>query len=307
MWQKERLLNVGLRHLPGDCDKVAWLDADIIFRNDRWIGDASALLESYRLVQPFSRVLRLPEGVTDPDWDRPAAGTEGCETSLHALLRRGIWLDDVCAGFCWCARKDLLERCGFYDSMIVGGGDMAMFRAFTGRCDDGLDLVSRTLRDNFARYKAGVESHLCGSLECLEGEIAHLWHGRMRDRRYGGRHALLAGHGFDPGADIREGAGGCWEWASDKPEMHRYVESYFRVRNEEGKASGKLPALFSVARRILGLLEPVGRHIVERVLPGRFPALRKRYRSWKAEMGKRRGLRVIPAPFERPDRKRGDR
>jgi hypothetical protein len=36
MWQKERLINLALRHLPGDCTKVAWLDSDILFANPDW-------------------------------------------------------------------------------------------------------------------------------------------------------------------------------------------------------------------------------------------------------------------------------
>jgi len=31
LWQKERLLNVALKSLPQVCDKVAWLDCDIVF------------------------------------------------------------------------------------------------------------------------------------------------------------------------------------------------------------------------------------------------------------------------------------
>ena len=33
LWQKERLLNVALKS-PGRCNKVAWLDCDILFEND---------------------------------------------------------------------------------------------------------------------------------------------------------------------------------------------------------------------------------------------------------------------------------
>ena len=36
MWQKERLLNIALESLPNQVDKVAWLDADIIFENENW-------------------------------------------------------------------------------------------------------------------------------------------------------------------------------------------------------------------------------------------------------------------------------
>ncbi|MBM4317211.1 MAG: hypothetical protein FJ116_06995, partial [Deltaproteobacteria bacterium] len=36
MWQKERLLNIALESLPEQIDKIAWLDADIIFKNNSW-------------------------------------------------------------------------------------------------------------------------------------------------------------------------------------------------------------------------------------------------------------------------------
>ena len=34
MWQKERLLNLALKYLPESCEKLAWLDCDIVFEDD---------------------------------------------------------------------------------------------------------------------------------------------------------------------------------------------------------------------------------------------------------------------------------
>src|SRR5262245_24288280 len=31
LWQKERLLNVALAAVPPACDKIAWLDCDVVF------------------------------------------------------------------------------------------------------------------------------------------------------------------------------------------------------------------------------------------------------------------------------------
>ena len=53
MWQKERLLNIGLKHLPKDCDKVAWIDCDIIFKNEYWIEETCKLLEKYIVINYF--------------------------------------------------------------------------------------------------------------------------------------------------------------------------------------------------------------------------------------------------------------
>jgi len=44
MWQKERLLNLGIQHLPESCDKVVCLDADVLFGNDQWVTELSATL-----------------------------------------------------------------------------------------------------------------------------------------------------------------------------------------------------------------------------------------------------------------------
>ena len=35
-------------------------------------------------------------------------------------------------------------------------------------------------------------------------------------------------------ADVRVGPAGAWEWASDKPELHRAVRELFYRRNEDG-------------------------------------------------------------------------
>ena len=36
LWQKERLLNVAMTHLPAECTAVASLDCDVVFERDDW-------------------------------------------------------------------------------------------------------------------------------------------------------------------------------------------------------------------------------------------------------------------------------
>ena len=36
LWQKERLLNVALEHLPSSCTRVAWMDCDLLIRDSGW-------------------------------------------------------------------------------------------------------------------------------------------------------------------------------------------------------------------------------------------------------------------------------
>ena len=70
LWQKERLLNVGLAHLPGDCEAVLSIDCDVLFLSPGWLAGALNLLERYAVVQPYSVVQHL-----DRDWvaGRPTA------------------------------------------------------------------------------------------------------------------------------------------------------------------------------------------------------------------------------------------
>ena len=45
IWQKERLLNLALEHLPADCDAVAWIDCDVLFDDAGWVADAERELQ----------------------------------------------------------------------------------------------------------------------------------------------------------------------------------------------------------------------------------------------------------------------
>ena len=68
----------------------------------------------------------------------------------------------------------------------------------------------------------------------IPGRLFHLWHGELRNRRYGQRHRARELLDFDPGADIAIDRGGCWRWNSDKPDLHEYVRNYFAQRREDG-------------------------------------------------------------------------
>jgi hypothetical protein len=60
-------------------------------------------------------------------------------------------------------------------------------------------------------------------------------------RIVGTRHQGLGEFAFDPATDIAIGAGGCWEWATAKPELHRYLRDYFAARREDGVPEAAAP------------------------------------------------------------------
>jgi len=259
MWQKERLLNIGLQHLPKDCDKIVYLDIDIIFYNDHWIEQTAALLESYMVVQPFAFGIILPKGVYSVD--NPNEIIFAYDVNLDFDLKNEIekrifgiayrnanFSKDTYygnslafSGGAWAFRRSLLEKHGFFDRLIIGGADFLMALAFYNNKDNiFFSLFPEKLLCNFQVYLDEIYKEIKGSVYYTNGEIIHLWHGSQKQRFYGSRYGILKKTNFDPERDIKINKDGCWEWATNKPDLHRMVKEYFWRRNEDDSILQKL-------------------------------------------------------------------
>jgi len=238
MWQKERLLDLGTGWLPAHCTKVAWVDADVLFENEAWAVATSQQLETSVVVQPFAEAVRLSRGA-----ERPRSGDDTFEsfgavyTHRPEALRLGKFEQHGHTGFAWAARRDVLARRGYYDACIAGSGDHMMAHAFAADWESPCisRIVGRGGRHlaHFRRWCRQVHEDVGGQLSYVPGRILHLWHGTMENRRYSDRNRELRELEFDPKGDIRISETGCWEWASDKPELHAWAKRYFVERRED--------------------------------------------------------------------------
>jgi hypothetical protein len=232
MWQKERLINLLVANLPAECKYVAWIDADVLLRNPDWPRQAVLQLASSPLVQLFSTARNLERDGTVPQACRPSAASValGGENPLRPKTKHGMG---------WAARRELLERHGLYDTFVIGGGDTAMLGAAYGTPEVVVNakFLSAGHRDHYLRWADGFYADVQGRVGVVEGEIHHLWHGDLEDRRYGGRHEDLAQHDFDPRTDIRTGREGAWRWATDKPALHALLHDYFHSRMQDGRTA----------------------------------------------------------------------
>ena len=231
LWQKERLLNLAVESLPPEVDKVAWVDADLLFLNRSWAAETERVLETHAVCQPFRRA-----HLTD------AAGRlGGSRRSIGQALAEGetpTWKDHC--GFAWAARRELIAAGGpggggLYDRHVVGGGDRAMADAWLGR--PAPDGPQKRAPKWWADYLAWAEPQAAaagGTIGVTDGDVVHLYHGAKADRRYQERVAYLSDHDFDPAADLELDHNGLWRWASDKPKMHRAVRRYFDLRKDDG-------------------------------------------------------------------------
>lgn len=238
LWQKERLYNIALQHLPPDCDKVVWLDGDVLFGNDGWIGGLSDALEHAVIVQPFEQAVQLPKGVTRVlSAESPAVAKNSAPSSIAWWLSNRCPRNGIMGGHCGyacAARRSFLDAFGFYDHGIAGSGDAIMMGAFFGiepRLNRYVHLDHCLLLDHAAGWSSRVADAVRGDVRFIPGTAYHLWHGSRQNRFYVERGALLTD--FDPDHDIVIDAQGCFAWATDKPNLHARVRSYFWMRDEE--------------------------------------------------------------------------
>ena len=248
LWQKERLLNVALGVLPDRCEAVAWLDCDLVFASRRWEASVLAALEASPVIQAFRTVYDLPRGVRpeDPGASAPELG----RVSLAVAMADGSVPTDIfeiqgaslryrySPGHAWAARRNVLQTHGLYDAFVMGSGDKAMAAAAFGH----FGRAPRAYRLNDAQTRHYLEwaipfaQSVGGRVGFADETVHHLWHGELGRRGYGDRYGGFERFDFDPFKDVRLAEGGCWSWASDKPELHAHVRRYFTSRDEDGGA-----------------------------------------------------------------------
>jgi hypothetical protein len=247
LWQKERLLNIGLQALPPACRTIAWLDCDIVFERDDWGQGLTDALDRFALVQPFVTFSELSADAQFQNGHPPTASL-GEGHSVAYKLATGATVDELfrpgkgnrlnsgrTLGMGWAARRDLLERHGFYDACILGSGDKAMVLAALGRFElsRSLDMNARQTAHYLAWAQPFFEA-VHANIGYVDGRVYHLWHGDLKDRSHRLRHVNFARFGFDPFVDITLAPCGCWRWTVDKPELRAYMQEYFESRNEDG-------------------------------------------------------------------------
>lgn len=244
MWQKERLLNIAIRHLPDDCHQVAWIDCDVVFETDHWVERATEALDRCSLVHLYDHRVNLARDAALGD----SSLAEEIPSAIFKQTRGEATDDDFrsasaplrsrsTVGLAWAARRSVLDHQGLYDACILGGADRAILGAALGRFDFGIEALRMADRqvDHYLTWARPFNASVQGHVGYIEGRCFHLWHGDLVDRRYEQRLDALARHSFDPSADIVRDAQDLWRWASDKPALHENVRSYFPSRYEDGR------------------------------------------------------------------------
>lgn len=245
LWQKERLLNIAIKSVPHNVDTIAWIDCDVIFDRSDWVGSAESQLRTMNIIQLFSDLVDLgPEGYQSNVRCLDARPTG--QGIVSAIKNRGIthlgtatatWqsIRAFPTGVAWAARREILEKHGLYDALIVGGGDNAMLHAIYGQFEQEIQLhyLNKARREHYLGWARPYNRTIAEKVDSVPGRIYHLWHGKFIDRRNRERHRLLAEFDFDPNVDLTIGANGAWHWANPRPDLEDFMRKYFLSRNED--------------------------------------------------------------------------
>ncbi|MGJ8605796.1 MAG: hypothetical protein ACSHXH_16895 [Marivita sp.] len=253
IWQKERLINLGISALPNHVKYVAWVDCDVIFENDNWMSEAIAKMDNGAgAVQLFSSVIHqskeqcaenvpiasIPKGVKHEIGMSKYIAEGGC---LYDYFRPHDSLNShesekqirPAHGLAYAAPIERKTSHQLYDANVIGGADTVVIAAVQSQISEYQNFFSIS-SSHFRHMQDWAACGKSGKLDFIDGRILHLWHGDLTNRQYLARHNVLLQHDFDPNRDLRLADNGTWCWTNPDSQLARDVASYFHARQEDG-------------------------------------------------------------------------
>ena len=224
MWQKEALLNIGIKEVTSaGYEYVSWLDADIAFKNEDWYDRILKALDEYQLVHVFENIKRYD----DNDKFQLMKGTIA-----------SIGRNSPATGFGWACRSVLFNGdFGLYDRCIVGGGDTLIYAAAAEEMLTWLTKRPPTVKHglHIVDWANKWYALTAGDIGYAENNIDTFFHGNLKQRNYLNRHEILLRSNYSPTNDLINRDDGILEWTdSVKTNFKSSIRDYFASREEDG-------------------------------------------------------------------------
>ena len=239
-WSKENLLNIGVSRLPSRAEKIAFVDADVIFRRPHWAGSTITALDLYPVIQPWDVAYDLGPN------DEHVQTHRGFASVFHSGLPvvasgPGFWkfnggrYEYPHPGYAWAWTRKTLDRVGgLFELAGMGSGDHHMALGMVGKVSASLPVgISDAYRRVVTAWSDRAQREINGKLGFAHGTLEHPFHGRKQDRGYESRWNMFLEHGFDPVTDLKRNLDGVVEFAGNKPNLERAFDRYMRSRAED--------------------------------------------------------------------------
>jgi len=244
LWQQQTLINLLLEHLPDDCDKVCWIDSDVMFGNEDWHVNVSRMLEQYKMVQCFSHMAYLPRGVEFVDELEINSFPQRMDDCsrwygyINGISNADINMSNGHAGLVWAARRSVLEEVGgLYDECIFGGGDQLIARAAAYAQYDAELCVEHTRfqLSSYFNWAERMRNAVWPYVSHVPGIAYHLYHGSLRNRGYEASRLVLKELGYNPYMHITKRSNGLWTVTDNGESMwvDKEAVKFFKNRKED--------------------------------------------------------------------------
>jgi len=229
-WHKENLLNIVIKHLPDQYERVLWIDADVLMITPDYADLVSESLDRHTIVQGFSFLRYIDKsGAPQTQW-RSAVVKYNDEHGLKESAPEKAY-----PGLVWAASREVLTKVGgIYDKCITGSGDVALVAAIYGSwAQPHVQRWSRALIEDSERYGRRLRE-LIDSVGYVEARGVHMYHGSLKRRQYVSRHKPIRDHDFDPNRDLEYAPNGTLKWADHVSlQLREAVREYLRNRKED--------------------------------------------------------------------------
>lgn len=236
IWIKENMINLGVRHLlPRDWKYLAWIDADITFRNPTWALDTLHQLQHYPVLQPWQSAVNLgPTGNVTKAFDSVGYKIhKGIDPRRGKTYTGDPYIFGHC-GYAWACIREFFENVmGLIDFAILGSADHHMALGMRGLYSHSVHSAMKgPFMDMCHAWQTRAMQKTHGIVGYVDGTIEHSFHGPMERRNYQGRWDILIKHGFNPSTDLRRDAQGMIQLVG-KPGLEHDIRMYNRSRFED--------------------------------------------------------------------------
>lgn len=235
IWIKENMLNLGMRSVTiryPEAKYLAWVDADVFFRDPHWATETVQQLQHFNVVQPWSDCADLGH----------RGGILQHFKSFGAQHQRRMPKQKspndpyqyAHTGFAWaCTRRFFEAIGGLMDFPILGSADHHMGFGMIGEV---MDTVHGGMTDGFKRrakeWEARAVRATLREVGFVSGRIEHEFHGPKKRRYYRERWQILIEHKFNPDTDLMYDEAGVIQLVG-KPDLEQAIRLYNRSRMED--------------------------------------------------------------------------
>jgi hypothetical protein len=228
-WQKEELINIGMRkQIESGIKKLCWLDCDIEFIDCDWTTTILEKLDTNDIVQVFSDATIITDSRNN-------------KIQISSYIKKN--LDEGCnpmrrigeIGYGYAYNHTIIKDYMLYENAIIGSGDFLNALPFLENISTDDIKKDRYFKnatsDMVFNYLNWYEQIKNKNIGYCKNKIKVAFHGNREDRQYLRREKILMELNYRPSIDLVKSDCGLRRIVNKK--IEKYLKKYFNERNED--------------------------------------------------------------------------